>query len=116
MSRRVASNSATRVTQLQQRPRCWCATMTTWGSPDGEVRDGRGGESRMRAVIGLAAIVALISVLQADPAGAEPKIGVPSAARDQVQGVMRGGARTLSAGCGVFSNEDVRTGDDSPAR
>ena len=70
----------------------------------------------MRAVIGLAAIVALISVLQADPAGAEPKIGVASAARNQVQGVIGGGARTLSAGSDVFSNEVVRTGDDSLAQ
>src|SRR5260370_14100079 len=66
----------------------------------------------MRAVVGLAAVMALISTLQADPAAAEPKIGVASAARNQVQGIIGGGTRTLSAGSDAFSNEVVRTGDD----
>jgi hypothetical protein len=70
----------------------------------------------MRAVVGLAAVIALISALQSDPAAAEPKIGVASAARNQVQGIIGGGARTLSAGSDVFSNEVVRTGDDSLAQ
>jgi ferric-dicitrate binding protein FerR (iron transport regulator) len=70
----------------------------------------------MRAVFGLIAIVALTSALQADPAAAEPKIGVASAARNQVQGIIGGGTRTLSAGSEIFSNEVVRTGDDSLAQ
>lgn len=70
----------------------------------------------MRAVVGLAAIIALISALQADPAATEPKIGVASAARNQVQGIIGGGVRTLSAGSDVFPNEVVRTGDDSLAQ
>jgi hypothetical protein len=70
----------------------------------------------MRAVFGLIAIVALTSALQADPAAAEPKIGVASAARNQVQGIIAGGTRTLSAGSEIFSNEVVRTGDDSLAQ
>jgi hypothetical protein len=70
----------------------------------------------MRAILGLAAIPVLILGLQADPAAAEPKIGVASAARNQVHGIVAGGTRPLSAGSEVFSNEVVRTGDDSLAQ
>ena len=70
----------------------------------------------MRAVLGLVAVVTLLSALQPNAAAAEPKIGVTSAARNQVQGVLGGGTRTLSAGSEIFSNEVVRTGDQSLAQ
>jgi hypothetical protein len=54
--------------------------------------------------------------LQPNAAGAEPKVGVASAARNQVHGIIGGGTRALSAGSEVFSNEVVRTGDDSVAQ
>src|SRR5436190_12068979 len=70
----------------------------------------------MRAALGLAVVVAMFSALQPDAAGAEPKVGVASAARNQVHGIIGGGTRALSAGSEVFSNEVVRTGDDSVAQ
>lgn len=69
----------------------------------------------MRA-FGLFAILALASVLSADPSAAEPKIGVAAAAKNQVQGIVGGGTRALSAGSDIFSNEVVRTGDESLAQ
>src|SRR5437764_14136938 len=69
----------------------------------------------MRARIGLA-VVALLWLLRPDPCAAGPKIGVASAARNQVQGILGGGTRALAAGSEVFANETVRTGDDSLAQ
>jgi len=73
-------------------------------------------ENGMRAVFASIAVLAVISALRPDAAAAEPKIGVASAARNQVQGIIGGGTRALSAGSDVFSNETVRTGDDSLAQ
>jgi hypothetical protein len=70
----------------------------------------------MRALLGTAALAALVLALHPAAARAEPKIGVASAARNQVHGVIGGGTRTLSAGSDVFSNEVVRTGEDSLAQ
>jgi len=70
----------------------------------------------MRALLGTAALAALVLALHPAAAHAEPKIGVASAARNQVQGAIGGGTRALSAGSDVFSNEVVRTGEDSLAQ
>ena len=70
----------------------------------------------MRVPFGPRIVAVLILALQAAAAGAEPKIGVASAARNQVQGLLAGGARPLAAGSDVFANETVRTGDDSLAQ
>jgi hypothetical protein len=47
---------------------------------------------------------------------AEPKIGVASATKNQVQGILGGVNRELSSGSEVFSKEVVRTGTDSLAQ
>jgi hypothetical protein len=52
----------------------------------------------------------------ATPGKTEPKVGVAAAAKNQVHGVLGGGTRALSAGSDVFSNEVVRTGEDSLAQ
>src|SRR5207249_3619244 len=70
----------------------------------------------MRALLGTAALAALVLALHPVAARAEPKIGVASAARNQVHGVIGGGTRTLSPGSDVFSNEVVRTGEDGLAQ
>jgi hypothetical protein len=69
----------------------------------------------MRVVFALMSVVALLSLLWPDAAAAQ-KIGVASAARNQVQGIIGGGTRALSAGSEIFSNEVVRTGEESLAQ
>jgi FecR protein len=69
----------------------------------------------MRIVFALMSVVALLSLLWPDAAAAQ-KIGVTSAARNQVQGIIGGGTRALSAGSEIFSNEVVRTGEESLAQ
>jgi hypothetical protein len=75
-----------------------------------------GGGPQMRVVCAFTIVLALISALWPDTAAAESKIGVASAARNQVQGIIGGGTRTLSAGNDIFSNEVVRTGEESLAQ
>ena len=71
----------------------------------------------MRTVSRTAVLAALlVLVFGARPGNTEPKIGVASAAKNQVHGVLSGGTRALSAGSDVFSNEVVRTGEDSLAQ
>ena len=69
----------------------------------------------MRFVLPLMGVVALLSVLLPDTAAAQ-KVGVASAAKNQVQGIIGGGTRALSAGSEIFSNEIVRTGEESLAQ
>jgi hypothetical protein len=65
----------------------------------------------------LSVIVLLLAALWHLPASAaDPRIGVASATRNEVQGVRGGSARTLAAGGAVFSNERVRTGEASTAQ
>jgi hypothetical protein len=55
------------------------------------------------------------ALLAANISVAEQKIGVASAAKNQVEGIVGGVSRHVAAGSEVFSNETVRTGADSVA-
>jgi hypothetical protein len=52
---------------------------------------------------------------QAVSAAAEEAIGSASAVKNRVEGTSRGQTRALSSGSAVYSNESVRTGQDSIA-
>ena len=67
-------------------------------------------------LLGLMIIVSVTLTLSPTTALAEPKVGVASATKNQVQGVVRGTSREIAAGSEVFSNELVRTGTDSLAQ
>ena len=64
----------------------------------------------------LSAAAVVLATLCLEPAHAEPKIGVASATKNQVQGVLGGGTRVLSSGSDIFSNELVRTGEGALAQ
>ena len=73
----------------------------------------------MRGIASLAAtfhIVALSAVLQPSSGLAEAKIGIASATKNQVHGIVGGGSRIVSTGSELFSNETVRTGEASLAQ
>jgi hypothetical protein len=57
-----------------------------------------------------------LSPLQARPSFAQARIGSAASISNQVEGVSRNIARTLSAGGEVYSNELVRTGEQSTAQ
>jgi hypothetical protein len=67
-------------------------------------------------LLGLMIIVSVPLTISPTTALAEPKVGVASATKNQVQGVVRGTSREIGAGSEVFSNELVRTGADSLAQ
>src|ERR1700730_16426874 len=71
---------------------------------------------RSLGTLGLSIMVAMMVASQPRPSVAESKIGVASATKNQVQGIVGGGTRALSAGSELFSNETVRTGDASLAQ
>ena len=62
------------------------------------------------------AVVTLSILLLPKTSMAESKIGVASVAKNQVQGVVGGASRAVSAGSEIFSNETVRTGEASQAQ
>jgi|SRR5437899_6825495 hypothetical protein len=76
----------------------------------GDTQEGRMRNRSLLAAGGMLAIVCL------QPAHAEPKIGVASATKNQVQGILGGGTRVLSSGSDIFSNELVRTGEGALAQ
>jgi ferric-dicitrate binding protein FerR (iron transport regulator) len=62
------------------------------------------------------AIVAASMLLLPTSSLAESKIGVASAAKNQVHGIVGGTSRAVSAGSELFANETVRTGEASQAQ
>jgi hypothetical protein len=73
----------------------------------------------MRETLSAAAAFAMIaaSVLMLPRASiAETKIGVASATRNQVHGIIGGTSRAVSTGSAIFSDETVRTGEASLAQ
>src|SRR5262249_46211348 len=107
---RPNTNSRVHVMELPQAGRWRCGTMPARGKVARGIMQGP-----MRVVLPLMGVVALLSVLLPDTAAA-PKVRVASAAKNQVQGIIGGGTRALSAGSEIFSNEIVRTGEESLAQ
>jgi hypothetical protein len=70
----------------------------------------------VRHGLSLAWLLLVGVTILADPSLAEPKIGVASATKNQVRGILGGASRDVSTGSQVFSNELVRTGPDSLAQ
>ena len=68
------------------------------------------------SLVTFSAIVAASVLVSPTTCIAESKIGVASAARNQVQGIIGGTSRAVSAGSEIFSNETVRTGEASLAQ
>jgi hypothetical protein len=69
-----------------------------------------------RAVASMSAVVAAGILIWPTASLADSKIGVAAAAKNQVQGILGGSSRPLSAGSELFSNETVRTGEASQAQ
>jgi hypothetical protein len=63
----------------------------------------------------LGLILAMIFALQPTISVAEPSIGNAAAVKNQVEGIVAGQTRGLSSGSAVYSNELVRTGQESTA-
>jgi ferric-dicitrate binding protein FerR (iron transport regulator) len=61
-------------------------------------------------------VVAASMLVWTTPSLAESKIGVASAAKNQVHGILGGTTRAMAAGSELFSNETVRTGEASQAQ
>src|SRR5947207_8447989 len=70
---------------------------------------GNTGLARLFAFVGL--VLFLI-----DAAAAQERIGSAASLRNQVEGVIGRGARTLETGSEVYQNELVRTGEESVAQ
>jgi hypothetical protein len=64
----------------------------------------------------MSAVVAAGILIWPTASLADSKIGVAAAAKNQVQGILGGSSRPLSAGSELFSNETVRTGEASQAQ
>ena len=61
-------------------------------------------------------LVAATLLLQTTVSGAEEaSIGSASSVKNRVEGTVRGQTQSLSSGSAVYSNEAVRTGQDSVA-
>src|SRR5262249_61732500 len=88
---RPNTNSRVHVMELPQAGRWRCGTMPARGKVARGIMQGP-----MRFVLPLMGVVALLSVLLPDTAAAQ-KVGVASAAKNQVQGIIGGGTRALSA-------------------
>jgi hypothetical protein len=68
-----------------------------------------------RLVMAFLSIAAVAGVLHPQMASAD-KIGVASAVKNEVQGIMGASPRALAAGSDVFSSERIRTGQESTAQ
>ncbi|HET7681819.1 MAG TPA: FecR domain-containing protein, partial [Xanthobacteraceae bacterium] len=71
---------------------------------------------RRGAWLGTVSSLVIAGYLLQSPSAYADKIGVASAVNQRVEGVNGGATRTLSVGSDVFTNEVVRTGDDSNAQ
>jgi hypothetical protein len=74
-----------------------------------------GGAVRQGLWFYVALAVAGLSCLSAEPADAQ-SIGNARSVTNQVDGIVRGAARTLAAGSDVFTSEVIRTGDAATAQ
>ncbi len=63
----------------------------------------------------LASVFAAVSIV-AGAHAATPKVGVAAAVKNNVQRVTGGGSQQLSVGSDLFTNERIRTGEDSVAQ
>ena len=71
---------------------------------------------RRGAWLGTVSSLVIAGYFLQSPSALADKIGVASAVNQRVEGVNRGATRVLSVGSDLFSNELVRTGEDSNAQ
>src|SRR5688572_10312642 len=71
---------------------------------------------RRGAWLGTVSSLVIAGYFLQSPSALADKIGVASAVNQRVEGVNRGATRALSVGSDLFSNELVRTGEDSNAQ
>jgi len=69
---------------------------------------------RILSSIAVAATAVLVAFSSAQ--AATPKVGVAAAVKNNVQRINGGGAQPLAAGNDLFTNERIRTGEDSVAQ
>jgi hypothetical protein len=69
-----------------------------------------------RFVLAIVSSLVLLCSAYPNTAAAESKVGVASAIKNDVQGIVGGAARPLATGSDVYARERVRTGVDSTAQ